>query len=63
MNEKALSLHKELRGKLEVRSRVKVDSMQAMSLAYTPGVADVCRAIEDNKNLYLTTLTNGTTLP
>ncbi|MGC9321265.1 MAG: NAD(P)-dependent malic enzyme [Kosmotogaceae bacterium] len=51
MNEKALKLHKDLRGKLEVRSKVKVDSMEALSLAYTPGVADVCRVIESNKEL------------
>ncbi|MBN2219874.1 MAG: NADP-dependent malic enzyme [Kosmotogaceae bacterium] len=51
MNERALKLHKDLRGKLEVRSRVKVDSMEALSLAYTPGVADVCRTIEEEKEL------------
>lgn len=51
MNERALKLHKDLRGKLEVRSRVKVDSMEALSLAYTPGVADVCRTIEGKKEL------------
>ncbi|AFK07060.1 malic enzyme [Mesotoga prima MesG1.Ag.4.2] len=51
MNERALKLHKDLRGKLEVRSRVKVDSMEALSLAYTPGVADVCRTIERKKEL------------
>jgi malate dehydrogenase (oxaloacetate-decarboxylating) len=51
VNERALKLHKDLRGKLEVRSRVKVDSMEALSLAYTPGVADVCRTIERKKEL------------
>lgn len=51
MNEEALKLHKELRGKLEVKSRVRVDSMKAMSLAYTPGVADVCRVINENSEL------------
>jgi malate dehydrogenase (oxaloacetate-decarboxylating) len=51
VNEKALKLHKDLRGKLEVRSKVRVDSMEALSLAYTPGVADVCRVIESDKEL------------
>lgn len=51
MNEEALKLHKELRGKLEVKSRVRVDSMKAMSLAYTPGVAEVCRVINENNEL------------
>lgn len=51
LNEEALKLHKELRGKLEVKSRVSVNSMKAMSLAYTPGVADVCRIIHENSEL------------
>jgi len=51
LNEEALKLHKELRGKLEVKSRVRVDSMKAMSLAYTPGVAEVCRVINENNEL------------
>ena len=34
----ALKLHEELKGKIEVCSRVKVDSREALSLAYTPGV-------------------------
>lgn len=47
MNEKALNLHRELRGKLEVRSRVEIKGSEALSLAYTPGVADVCEAIRE----------------
>lgn len=37
----ALKLHEELKGKIEVCSRVKVDSREALSLAYTPGVARI----------------------
>jgi malate dehydrogenase (oxaloacetate-decarboxylating) len=41
----ALQLHKKLRGKLEVRSKIALKDRKQLSLVYTPGVADVCRAI------------------
>ena len=41
----SLKLHAELRGKLEIRPRVEVDTRQALSLAYTPGVAEPCLEI------------------
>ena len=44
----SLRLHSEWRGKLEVTPRVQVDSKEALSLAYTPGVAQPCRAIAEN---------------
>ena len=43
---KALELHYELKGKIEVVSRAKVDSREALSLAYTPGVAQPCLEIQ-----------------
>ena len=43
--QKSLELHRQLRGKIEVVSRVKVDSREALSLAYTPGVAQPCLEI------------------
>ena len=43
--------HKEWRGKLEVNSRVKVDSREALSLAYTPGVAAPCLEIRRDPSL------------
>ncbi|WP_418792501.1 NAD(P)-dependent malic enzyme [Phosphitispora sp. TUW77] len=46
--ERALRLHKELVGKIEVTSKVEVDSMDALSLAYTPGVAEPCMVIHQN---------------
>ena len=42
----SLKLHYEWRGKLEVQPRVKVDSKEALSLAYTPGVAEPCLEIQ-----------------
>ena len=35
----SLKMHYELRGKLEMTSRAAVDTKDALSLAYTPGVA------------------------
>lgn len=49
--EEALKFHGELRGKLEIKSRVKVESKEDLSLAYTPGVAEPCRKIHKNKEL------------
>ena len=42
----SLKMHKRLRGKIEVISRAPVDSEEALSLAYTPGVAEPCLEIQ-----------------
>jgi malate dehydrogenase (oxaloacetate-decarboxylating) len=47
----SLRLHKKLKGKLEVKSKVQLKNKQDLSLAYTPGVAKVCEEIFKNKNL------------
>lgn len=44
-NEKALLLHEEWNGKLETVSKTPVKSREALSLAYTPGVAEPCKVI------------------
>ena len=46
ISEESLKLHYELKGKLEIKARAKVDSSEALSLCYTPGVAEACRVIE-----------------
>ena len=46
----ALSLHEKLRGKLEIRSKVKIDH-NSLKLAYTPGVAEPCKEINRNPDL------------
>ena len=46
----ALEKHYEWRGKLEVTSRAPVDSAEALSLAYTPGVAAPCLEIQKDVN-------------
>jgi malate dehydrogenase (oxaloacetate-decarboxylating) len=47
-NEKALSLHEEWKGKLEITSKAKVKSREDLALAYTPGVAEPCKVIAEN---------------
>ena len=44
----SLKLHYALRGKLEIQPRAKVDTREALSLAYTPGVAEPCLEIQRN---------------
>ena len=46
----SLKMHYELKGKIEVVSRAKVDSKDALSLAYTPGVAQPCLEIQKDIN-------------
>ncbi|MCI8991648.1 MAG: NADP-dependent malic enzyme [Eubacterium sp.] len=48
LNEKALHLHKQWNGKLETVSKSPVRSREDLSIAYTPGVAEPCRAIHTN---------------
>ncbi|MFW5979457.1 MAG: NAD(P)-dependent malic enzyme [Halanaerobium sp.] len=51
--QKALKLHKDHQGKIEVKSKVRVRSREELSLAYSPGVAEPCREIERNQeNIY-----------
>ena len=44
--EESLKKHYEWKGKLEISARSKVDSKEALSLAYTPGVAEPCLEIQ-----------------
>ena len=44
--EKSLELHYKLKGKIEVTARAKVGDREALSLAYTPGVAAPCLEIQ-----------------
>lgn len=47
--ERSLELHEKNRGKLSVVSKVKVKNREDLSLAYSPGVAEPCRKIANNK--------------
>jgi malate dehydrogenase (oxaloacetate-decarboxylating) len=48
-NALALEMHEKNKGKVEVRSKVSVKTREDLSTAYTPGVAEPCRKIRDNK--------------
>jgi len=48
IQERALKLHKELVGKIEVISKGKLDSPDDLGLLYTPGVAEPCKVIAKN---------------
>ncbi len=49
ISEKALMLHEQWNGKLEVVSKVPVKSREDLSIAYTPGVAEPCKVIAQDK--------------
>src|SRR3989338_5214200 len=53
LKEAALKLHRENKGKLATKSKVKVATKEDLSLVYTPGVAEVCRKIaEEPESVY-----------
>lgn len=59
--EESLALHKKLKGKIEVNSKVEVNDKHDLSLAYTPGVAEACRVIAKDAALaYDYTIKNNT---
>ena len=48
-SEKALSLHKEWRGKISTTPKCHVNTREDLAIAYTPGVAEPCKVIAANK--------------
>ncbi len=61
INEKALKMHEQWNGKLEIHSKSPVKSREDLSIAYTPGVAEPCRAIaQDKENAYKYTMKANT---
>lgn len=60
-NEKALLLHEQWNGKLETVSKTPVKSREDLSLAYTPGVAEPCKVIaQDKEAAYKYTIKSNT---
>lgn len=51
IQEESLKLHGEWKGKIDVISTVPVTNKRELSLAYTPGVAEPCLAIQKDVNL------------
>ena len=54
LKEQSLKLHKDAKGKIATVSKVKLETKDDLSLAYTPGVAYVCKEIEKDKELAYT---------
>lgn len=48
-NKLALEMHETHKGKIAVAKKVEVKTREDLSTAYTPGVAEPCRKIRDNK--------------
>lgn len=60
-NEKALLLHEQWNGKIETVSKTPVKSREDLALAYTPGVAEPCKVIaEDREAAYQYTMKANT---
>lgn len=55
----SLEMHKEKKGKIEITSKVKLNSEEDLSTAYTPGVAEPCRVISKNKREAYTYTSKG----
>lgn len=49
-NKLALEMHETHKGKIAIAPKVEVKTRDNLSTAYTPGVAEPCRRIRDNKN-------------
>ncbi len=60
--ERSLELHRKNRGKMEIRSKVKVENKEDLSLAYSPGVAQPCREIQKDKEASFIYTNRGNTV-
>jgi malate dehydrogenase (oxaloacetate-decarboxylating) len=61
VNEQALKLHEEWNGKIETTSKCKIASREDLALAYTPGVAEPCKVIaNDREAAYKYTIKSNT---
>lgn len=60
-SEKALKLHEEWNGKLETASKCSINTREDLAIAYTPGVAEPCKVIaEDKEQAYKYTIKANT---
>jgi malate dehydrogenase (oxaloacetate-decarboxylating) len=57
--QESLALHLKNKGKLAITSKVPLTNKEDLSLAYTPGVAEVCRVIAKDKSLAMTHTMKG----
>ncbi len=49
LSEESIEVHKKLKGKIEIKSKIKLNDIHDLSIAYTPGVAEPCRQIFKNR--------------
>ncbi|WP_050639967.1 MULTISPECIES: NADP-dependent malic enzyme [Clostridia] len=60
-SEKALQMHEKWQGKIETTAKAHVNSREDLAIAYTPGVAEPCKAIaEDPEDAYKYTIKSNT---
>ncbi|MEG2838405.1 MAG: NADP-dependent malic enzyme [Lachnospiraceae bacterium] len=61
INEKSLEMHAQWNGKLEITSKAHVNTREDLAIAYTPGVAEPCRVIaQDKEAAYKYTMKSNT---
>lgn len=60
--QESLELHRKHQGKLSINSKVSLKDKKSLSLAYTPGVAEVCRLIASDKETAKTHTIKGNTI-
>ena len=61
LRDQDLEMQKKWQGKLEITSKAKVDSREALSVCYTQGVAEPCKEIAtDKENVYKYTMKGNT---
>ena len=58
----AINRHRASRGKVSIASKMKVETMEELSIAYTPGVAAVCMAIDGDKSESFALTNRGNTV-
>ena len=58
----AINRHRASRGKVSIASKMKVETMEELSIAYTPGVAAVCLAIDQDKSESFALTNRGNTV-
>ena len=59
----AIKRHRESRGKVSIASKMRVETLEDLSIAYTPGVASVCMAIHADRSSRSSSPTAATPLP
>lgn len=61
-SERSLELHQQHTGKLEITSKVPLETMEDLAIAYTPGVAEPCRVIASDRTQAMTLTMKGNTV-